>query len=396
MQELFEEVLTSAFNNPMYHGPYACSGTQGAKLEPKVGYAASSSEAALRSWGVEGHTADFGASNAFVATDIPPNAAQREEIVSHSSDPHWGSLQTIPIIQLPVAVIVNLPLHCKSNNTAHTGFLVLTNKTLERIWDGQIKKWNEITNSGEVIENMNVAEPCDSNTPITRVVSRDDTGAYWDLKKYLYLIDKEKNIVGSKGWRELAEGPEVEWPGTTTQPAVEGEEAVVKLVASTPGTIGVAFYTPQVEYFFTGQPEKLGGEERERSIAMLQNNGLVGPADANYAGLRPGGHSCGSFEYTDAGTPGIPASTSALWNEVTTNTVASGYPLCGFSYVLAFSNYAQYPGTTEAEATTVNNYLRFAISTEGDTALSNAKIAPRPPGGSVLGVVISGVEKIKY
>lgn len=362
-----QAVLRSAFNNEADHSPRACSGTQGTESKPTISYTASGNLTGLESWGAGGHAAAFGVSNAFVATDVPPNAKQREEVSAYSAEPHWGDLQTIPLQQYTVAVIVNLPAHCKANNSdpGHSGFLILTNRTLEKIWRGQIHDWNEITDGGDVVQNLS-QKTCEPKTPITRIVSRDDSGASWTLEKYLYLINKEKNIVGSKGWRELAEGASgAEWPGTVTRPSKEGEEAVVNLAEETPSSIAVVDFTHQVEEKFTGLIRGTAGEGQQRFVAEIQNNGLVAGGSATYAQLRASsdGNGCNGVEYTNDGAAGLPSSTSSLWNGVTTKTSEPGYPLCGLSYILALTRYSKFPGTTEAEATTVSDYLRFAVST---------------------------------
>jgi|HubBroStandDraft_3_1064219.scaffolds.fasta_scaffold28962_2 ABC-type phosphate transport system substrate-binding protein len=398
-QKQVQEKLISAFNNEEDHSVRACSGAQGAMLEPKVGYAPTGDLAGLESWGVNGHAADFSASNAFIATAEPPNSARREEIVAHSSEPHWGSLQTIPMQQYTVAIIVNLPTHCKANNTTQPkGFLVLTNKTLERIWRGQIGDWNEITDSGDVIHNL-ADNDCNPNVPITRIVSRGGSGSSWTLEKYLYLIDKEKNVVGSDGWRELSESPAgagAEWPGTVTRPSKEGEEAVTDLVDATPGSIAAVALTPRVEEEFTGGVTRgAAGEGQQRFIAPIQNNGLGGGAAATYTRITPNsfGSECRGVSYTNEGTLGLPPSTFSLWNSVTTKTTESGYTICGLSYILALTKYSEYPGTTEAEATTVYDYLRFMFSISHGGGLEEFHAGLSTP---LLEESRRGVEVIQY
>ncbi len=354
--------LTSSFNRPEDHSPRACSGTQGVMLEPKVSYAPGGDLAALESWGVNGHAADFSASNAFIATDEPPNAAQREEIVAHSSEPHWGSLQTIPLQQYAVAIVVHLPTGCFATSSLHGGFLVFNNSTFERLWKGEIENWTEIVDGGDrIVKNTSACEP---HTLITRVVSLDNGGAAWTLKKYLYLANKEKNVIGSLGWRELAEGSaNAQWPGSVTRPSEGGEEAVDRLVAETPSSIGVVNMGAALVGSLFGGAAKEGGEWHNRFMALLQNNGLASKAE--YGQLHPGENRiyCRPLpEYTNSGVAGLPPSTFSLWNALTTKTTEPEYPLCGLSYILALTKYSDYPGATEAEATTVNNYLRFVFS----------------------------------
>lgn len=362
LQAKDHESLTFSFNRPEDHSPRACSGTQGAMLEPKVSYLPGGDLVALESWGVNGHAADFSASNAFIATDEPPNATQREEIVAHSSEPHWASLQTIPVQQYAVAILVHLPTGCMATSSLHSGYLVFDNSTFEKLWKGEVHDWGEITDGGDRIVINSSA--CDPSTPITRIVSLDNGGASWTLKKYLYLANKEKNIIGSQGWRELAEGSaNTEWPGTVTRPSEAGEEAVDELVAEAPSSIAVVNMSAALRGSLFGGSAKEGGEWRPRFMALLQNNGLA--SSAEYGQLHPGENRvyCRPLpEYTNSGVAGAPPSTFSLWNSLTTKTKEPEYPLCGLSYILALTKYSEYPGTTEAEATTVNNYLRFPFS----------------------------------
>src|SRR3984957_7899281 len=199
LQQGQQALWGSSFNEAGDKSPRACSGTQGAKLEPGVGYLSVGNRIGLEAWGVNGHTANFGLEDAFIGTGEPPNATEREEIVSHSSLPAGDGLQTIPVLQYPVAIIVQLPLHCLPDSKASGGMLALSNKTLEEIWRGKSDNWEEVL-GGSTGKRFLKTEGCEPNPPIPRVVTSESSGPSATLKKYLYLVIKEKTVVGGRGW----------------------------------------------------------------------------------------------------------------------------------------------------------------------------------------------------
>lgn len=394
LQESQLSLWTSSFSNSKNTGPRACSGTQGAKLKPSVGYLSVGEQAGLEAWGVDGHAANFGPEDAFIGTDEPPNATQREEILAHSNAPGESSLETIPVLRYAVAIIVRLPSHCRPTSDAVLGYFVLDNKTLEEIWRGKIHDWDEVLGGAGGNRFVKPEEGCNGSTPITRIVSDEAAGSSWTLKKYLYLINKEKNIVGTLGWRELAEGPNNnEWPGTVTRTSEGSEEAVAKLVAATPGSIGFVNWTTAYKLFTKSGG---GGEYRERFVAQVQNNGLRTTAPVSYEipGTALDETPCATTEYIDPEKGGLPPTAFSLWNGVTTNTSQPSrtYPICGLSYDLALTRYSQFPGTTEAEATTVSNFLRFALS----KSVGGGEEGPQTLPLAILEKSRRGAERIQY
>ncbi len=202
-------------------------------------------------------------------------------------------------------------------------------------------------------------------TPITRVVRKDSSGPAHFLKKYLYQINKatfetEKGAI--KNWNEISEGTEnTTWPKAidAVKTSSTGEAAEDELVAKTPGSIGFGnlaeirnggLYTPP-----TGGPNKSTfwapiQDKSGESIAYADpatNKDVAATAEAN----------CAKTEYTNGETAFPPANVTDPWNEVTTSTVEPKYTLCGLAFVLAFDTYSAFPGTSEGEATTVENFL---------------------------------------
>ncbi len=347
----------------------ACSGTQGTGGKPTVTYTSVGSGAGMEAWGINGHA--FEGSNGYVGTDEPPNQLQKEEIQSHSSNPAENTLETIPVLQGAVSVIVNLPKDCTSStSTASPGRLVLDNVTLEKIWRGAITKWNEITESGDEL----IGTGCQNTASITRIVRKDQSGTTSIFKKYQALINGEKNVLGELGWREISEGLEnTEWPGTVTRPTETGGGALVKLVSETRGSIG---YANLADARNSGEFDgSNGGVKTHRFWVPIQNNGVEQTGET-YADPSTDGDTktvananCENTVYTNGETPFPPASTLEVWNEVTTKTAEEHYPICGLTYDLTFKSYSKYPGTTLEEATTVNNFEVFVLTSFGGQEL---------------------------
>lgn len=344
----------------------ACSGSQGSKGIPTVTYTSVGSGAGMEAWGINGHA--FEGSNGYVGTDEPPDQLQKQEIQSHSKHPTTSTLETIPVLQGAVAIIVRLPPNCDATSKASPGRLVLDNVTLEKIWRGTITKWSQITDGGDQLVNIpNDSTNCKPTTSFTRVVRKDQSGTTSIFKKYLALINQEKNVIGEQGWREIADGTEnTEWPGTVLRPAETGGGALVKTVNETASTIGYANLADARSNGGFASPN--GGPNGKRFWVPIQNSGIE-QEEETYKDPSSNGDSkttananCLNTEYTNGEVPFPPASTLEVWNEVTTKTTELNYPLCGLTYDLTFHEYSQYPGTTLGEATTVNNFLKWLLA----------------------------------
>jgi ABC-type phosphate transport system substrate-binding protein len=401
LQKLAQQsVWDPAFNTS--GNPKACNGTQGSKGIPTVTYESVGSGAGMEAWGVNGHA--FEGSNGFVGTDEPPNQIQKEEIQSHSKHPKTNTLETIPVLQGAVAIIVRLPAQCEGTSKAFPGRLVLDNVTLEKIWNGSITKWSEITDNGDALKTF-VGDPvkCKPETPITRVVRKDQSGTTSILKKYLALINGEKNVFGELGWREIADGlPNVEdWPGTVTRPEGTGGGELVKKVAATPGSIGYAnLADARSNGSFAGPT---GGPGTKDFWTPIQNNGTA-QEEETYADPATNGDAkalgnanCANTEYTNGESPSPPSSTFEVWNEVTTKTSEAKYTLCGLTYDLTFHEYSQYPSTTLEEATTVNNFALWLTTTGtggGQLLIKQHDYFELP--SSLLSIARTGAETTKF
>ena len=367
----------------------ACSGTQGSGGKPTVTYTSDSSAVGLESWGTEHHAASFIPTNAYIGTEEAPGVGQTGEIEENETTKGSAkaSLQTIPVLQESIAVLIHLPAGCTATSKADPGRLVLNNTTLQSIYLGTINTWGAITDDGDQITGTGCA--ADS---ITRTARLDSAGTTNIFKKYLALINGspfETETGEHVTWVGAASGAEnTDWPKAAiavARPAKTGDAAEVAKVVETAGTIGysgMADARANAGFVPSG-----GGAGTAVFWAPVQNNGTS--TKGKYADPSTDGESataananCAKTKYTNGtGTKFPPKTTADSWAEVTTATKQKNYPICGFGYTLALSKYSAYPSTTEGEAITVNNFLKFVLSSGsqgGQSLLVNHDYEPLP------------------
>jgi ABC-type phosphate transport system substrate-binding protein len=316
------------------------------------------------------------------------------------------------VAQFALTVYVNLPSGCKASSTEASGRLVFTDATLQKIYNDEITTWGQITDGGDSI----TGSGC-STDAIVPVVRGEKAGTTNVLKKYLGLINTGTVTTseGAKSWDALSEGKlNVVWPSAlpivTTK--VEGDAAEAELVAATSGSIGysnlaelratnlfsgaghgagTAQFWVEIENASKGSGSKIKYTYEDPS----SNKDEASPADAN----------CKKTAYTNGVHAFPPPAVTALWNEVTTSVPTSPeplaektYPLCNFTYVLAFTKYQllESAGTTEAEATAVNNYLKFVAEKSGGQKALAGNDYLEVPKGEVAEELVNGAAAIEW
>jgi ABC-type phosphate transport system substrate-binding protein len=317
-----------------------------------------------------------------VTTDEPINEEDKKEIESHETTPTAKTVQSIPVLQAAVAIIMHLPKGCTAKSEGAKERLVLDNVTLQEIYIGKITKWGQIKDDGDQLVGCEV-EP--SLSPITPIVRLDASGTTHIFKKYLSLInptgtfETEKNEL--KTWSEVAEGTEnTVWPKATKvlKAEKEGGGALVNEVASKEGSIA---YANLADARSNGGFSKtgVGGPGTGKFWAPIQNTGLSTTKKLAYADPSTDGDSeptaeanCAKEKYTNGkGKTFPPSSTDETWNLVTTETKEKSYPICGFSYDMTLSHYSAYTSggdgsLLEGEAITANNYLEFVLESKAE------------------------------
>ena len=343
----------------------------------EVEYKSIGSGEALESWGVGGHAANFGTTDAFTGTDQPANETQGEEEEKNANGglaEGKGTLRTIPVLQAAVAVIVHLPEGCKATSTAAPGRLALKNSTLEKIFEGKDHEWGKVfkvTEGGDTITCTTKTAKELKAAPLTRVVRSDGSGTTAIFKKYLNLIDKKEIAGFGKTWEQSAEEvPNTNWPNNTGVTKVIGGlkgPGVVAEVVKNAGTIGYANLADARANAKMIPPE--GGAGQSTFWVKVEDGSkpsvtFADPA-TNEDEKELAQANCKEEVYTNGKKKFPPPTTAQFWNQVTTSKVEKNYTICGFSYDQALTAYGDYStdGGSEEEARSVFDYLNYALDT---------------------------------
>lgn len=437
------EALFTGFNYSELN-PLACAGfpEQGSGQKPEIYYNQESTQrgsgSCLRGWGrginhfgeeVGGKVYPRVGTFPFCGTDEAPNQATKEEFENPEFMAAGGeagngeALETIPVAQGAEAIIVHLPegclatsevLYSKGLKVRKLGRLALDQTTLEGIYRGTIKTWNELltAQNGDGNDTITCTNETAKNDRIHPVVRRDGSGTTHIFKAFLEQVYTGKfaaeefnelnggeNPCQGKGnleagaeesWEQMSEGCENQrWPeaAEVLRPATEnGNPGVVNEVHKVPSSIGYADLAVAQELeFFTkkgvGGENKFGsetrqGEQHEEFWAVLQNTApgvepIVYSDPSTKADKAKEGNSyCKKTVYASVhGEEFPPESTRDDWSKVKGENVSETYAICGLTYVVAARQYwyfLQKYGLTEAEsqaiATTVHDYLHWVVN----------------------------------
>jgi ABC-type phosphate transport system substrate-binding protein len=396
-------VWTKAFDGASTKD-FGCGGLAGA---PTVTYVSSSSGTGLRSWGAEAPAegepfVGFEATNAFIGVDEPPNEEQLTALDGQESVQPEGekSVESIPVAQAAVALIVHLPEGCTASSTTvgAESRLVLTDAELEGIYQGTITKWGELNAGGDKVT-------CPEE-PITVVVREDGSGTTHIIKRFLGQLNPSGSFEYETGksatWGELSEGGlNKKWPLATkvVKPENKGGGEEANKVNSTPGSIGyLNLFEARAKGF-----ENEGANKSNKFWVEVQNTAKGTKftyEDPSTTGDEKGSSSsnCNKESYVVAGStePFPPENTLLPWDKVTTNpSEKKSYPLCGLTYDIAFKNYFSVPGTTKGEEETVKQYLQYITDKKGGQAtLAGNDYLALP--ANVLSRADAGAAEINY
>jgi PBP superfamily domain len=438
-----DKVWNPAFNTS--GNSRACNKSQGTGGVPTVEYLQKEEEdlgsgSCLKAFGSglkEGEIAKFDRYS-YCGTDEAPNEAQKNEIESYAVGAEKESLESIPVLQAPVAILVHLPKGClakaeyKEGGTTKTPKrLVLTDKTVEGIFRGRINTWAEIVKEEESITKDTIyaetGKTCNPSEEIKRVVRKDKSGTTHIFKAFLASANRlgasgeengktEEKWIEKPGtevtWREVDSGSgNVEWPeaAKVERPAASGGPAVVAKVAEELDSIGYANLADAFENGAFDKKSLGGGGEARKFWAKLQNKTTApftyaDPADKEDTETHGNGN-CAKTEYTNGEEAFPPNNTRALWSEAQAALNDGTYALCGLTYDLALRQYGKYHDElgglgaqpTEAQATTAESYLLFELNNEaegGAKLIENNEYEKLP--SAVQTKALAGVKEIGY
>ncbi|HUH81280.1 MAG TPA: substrate-binding domain-containing protein [Solirubrobacteraceae bacterium] len=347
-------------------------------------------------------------------TDEAPSKTVKEEMETNDGfvANKGEEIQSVPIAQGAVAVIVNLPEGCTAESKPKLAKkeetikrLSLEAKVVAGIYEGTIKTYKEaVEKNVSASDKLTCSEPAKAEQTINVVVRLDKSGTTHIFKAFLGQIgtgeiemEEENEPEGAgKGqpckaikpakekrtWVQVSEGCENQrWPEAAeiVRPAKTGNPGVIEKVGATPNSIGYAdLAVAREKKLFSATGE--GGEGMERFWAPVSNSKPTSKK-VEYAEPSTNGDveavansNCAKTVYANAvGEKFPPKSTREDWSQVKGLAVSKTYPACGLTYDLAFRLYdtplvslvpAITPEESQEIATTVSDYLKFVLNTK--------------------------------
>ncbi|HEU4738487.1 MAG TPA: substrate-binding domain-containing protein [Solirubrobacterales bacterium] len=331
-----------------------------------MNYVSLGSPAALRHWGAEDgslHVKDLGFLANFIGTDIAPAGPAGEEgtMMAKMKAALGSDLAVVPVTQTSIAIVVHPPVL-----PAHSACEVsrINSAQLQKVFSGELKNWRQLNAASD----PNLGGDCDQ--AITRIVRDDSAGTTYQLKHYLNSINPAPLACTGEAKRTWAQlqapfggeaTPNTEWPRkaacqegegpvtTVSGPGKEGEFGPLAYVRETPGTITYGSL-PEAEL------------QAPKQIIDVHNGvKFASPATSESEA------NCGAAKYTrPAGWAG---GVNLDWSQVYGSdpnigeVAKNAYPICTLTYDIAATD-----RFTEKAATTVHDYLAFAVAKEGGQA----------------------------
>lgn len=348
--------------------PLACSGSQGSGGTPGVSYVPLGSPAALRHWGAEDgslHAEEFGFLANFVGTDIAPAGSVAEEgsTLAKMKAALGSDLAVVPVTQTSIAIAAHPPAL-----PAHPPCTVprITAAQLQKVFSGEIKNWRQIGTASD----SSLGGDCDQ--AITRIVRDESAGTTYQFKHFLNQVNSAPLACTGKEKRTWAQlqapfgppaetSPNQEWPNngqcqegegrvtTVAGPGGEGEIGPLSYVRDNPGTIT-----------YGSLPEAQQSAPKQ-VIDVLNGIKYSGPESGE------GEANCGAAKYTRPA--GWEAGVNVDWSQVYGSdpnigeVAKNAYPICTLTWDVAATDHF-----SEKVATTVHDYLAFAVDKEGGQA----------------------------
>jgi ABC-type phosphate transport system substrate-binding protein len=346
--------------------PLACSGSQGSGGTPEVSYVPIGSPAALRHWGAEDgslHIEGFGFLANFLGTDIAPSgpAATEGSMLAKMKAALGSDLVVVPVTQTAIAIAANPPAL-----PAHQPCIVsrVNSAQLEKVFSGEIKNWRKLGAASDAA----LGGDCDQ--AITRIVRDESAGTTYQFKHYLNSIDPAPLACTGKEkrtWEQLQapfggeSPPNVEWPRnsscqegegpmtTVAGPIAESEQGPLSYVTEHPGTITYGSLPAAQQ----SAPKQIVDVYNSIKFASPENG--------------EGGASCGAAKYPRP--VGWEAGVNLDWSQVYGSdpnigeVAKNAYPICTLTWDIAATD-----RFSEKAATTIHDYLAFAVDKEGGQA----------------------------
>lgn len=346
--------------------PLACSGSQGSGGTPSVSYTPLGSPGALRVWGAQDgvlHTGEFAGTYHFLGSDIAPSGPVGEAgtMLANMKKALGSDVAVVPVTQTAIAIAAHPPAL-----PAHSPCLVpkITSAQLQKVFSGEIKNWRQIGTSSD----SSIGGDCDQ--AITRIVREESAGTTYQFKHFLNSVSGAPLACTGKEKRTWAQlqapfgveaSPNVQWPRNSDCQAGEGKVTTVS-PGSGEGEIGALTYVAENAGTITyGSLPEAQQWAPKQIVNVFNGVKYADPATAE------NGANCAGAKYTRPA--GWESGVNVDWSQVYGSDPNIGessknaYPICTLTWDVAATD-----RFTEKQATTVHDYLAFAVAKEGGQA----------------------------
>ncbi len=417
-------------------------------------------------------------STRFGGSDAPLTVTQQANADDAGSEKP-GVIHQIPVASFAVAIIVHFPDGCKLKNPAlpagngdtSTGGLApgeagtgsevtgknndttggytgdkyseetlrvhITAPEMEKIWDGEAVKWEEIVPVSDMEEDTasgkgTTPAVCGA-LPVMRIVRFDGSGTTFNFKSYLSLLPGAPSglwtsapVAGDNHvWPETFNA-EKKQPGKVNESTkvceatnhictalANGGGPLTEAVAATNGSIGYADLATSRKKGFSMEKKK---DDHTYWVPMQtvspEEGDAVGatyvePTEEPKSNLSasPEGADCTDADYRGYPTAGADPTLGDWENAIGTGATASAiasdaihaYPVCGLTYDFAWDDDAPVYGESQLEqekARTVKDYLEGVESTKGQFQLALHDYGTLPL--NVIQIAENGVKAIDW
>ncbi len=339
----------------------------------------------------------------YCGTDEAPNSEDEAVMEAHKAarDTETKTIESIPVLQGAVAVLIHLPSGCVAQDEADVGGkvvkegrLALDDTTVVKIYEGAIRNWKELVEAQSDAHDQLTCTggATEEETPINVVVRTDRSGTTHIFKSFLAQIEpahevemEEFNQIEEGGekrnnpcgvrfapefrtWADVQGGCENQrWPRAAhvIRPFIVGNPGVIGEVNAKPSSIGYAdLAVARKEGFFSkkcvspfkapecggenskGSSTKLG-EQNHKFWAVIQNSEVAGaeytdPANNDDIEKVDASDCADTLYIGKIGEVIPPVSTREPWSTVKAQLVQKNYPICGLTYDLALREYEPY------------------------------------------------------
>lgn len=320
----------------------------------------------------------------YAGTDDAPTASQEADIEDGVvADPNdTGVLHSIPVTAGAIPVIVNFPNGCtipagaqfKPNADGTTRFAT-DNALWEAAWAGEISTW------GDLLPGIGGAG-CDTK-PIKRVVRQDASGTTLNFKIWLNSQDNpDDNPTNWPSFYGPPNSQNLAWPNNAGGTAVlrsasSGNGPLADVVLANDGSIGYSDLATARSKGFTMTP---GGGDDTFWVPLANGSGSLRDPQSNGVGFKS--TSGIAQRGADCGRANFNAQPSTLnnWNLVFAINPPQGYAVCALTYVIAWDDYCDVYGTSDAEqarARSTKDYLNYILNA-GQAKVKALDYSPLP------------------